>query len=429
MLLNNIDTTGQIYGLTEGIYGVNLFNLETIDPNDYIRIVGLETSESSWRYFGETDWRQPYFGNEFTEYADNIGQGLIIELNVTVGGDFLFRTDDTFEYPYDDTPTNPIIDIEVLATGEFSTIADDSIGDVTNNIISTENAVAIASLENDFFRTDLPYGIEGSGVLYVTDPSANLVSVNWLEDNGEVFFWNGIEAIELDLTEGDNQLLLNPVSDEWGFIVTDKFNANDVNVLTVNSLELVSSSFSEDYVNVFSLGDINEIDLVGNSFEIATGTGDRAVSTIGNNLVGERSFLNSYGTEGSYFELTGLDNGVYSFDVNQLGKVDLNNNDALYVYNGKDLTLVADNENGVITNEVDVIYGELSFIALDSNTKTGTTEWAIASINKQSELSYSPPERIDLIPDNYIGDVDFYPYQTRISTGGGDRAISTLGHR
>ena len=107
MLLNDVDTQGKILGLTAGIYQVSLFNLETIDPYDYIRIVGLEGVEFQWRYSGEMSWREPYTGNQFTEYADSIGQELRIELNVIGGGEFLFRTDDTFEYPNDDAPTNP----------------------------------------------------------------------------------------------------------------------------------------------------------------------------------------------------------------------------------------------------------------------------------------------------------------------------------
>ena len=36
MLLNNVTTQGQTVTLGQGIYQVNLFNLETIDPYDYI---------------------------------------------------------------------------------------------------------------------------------------------------------------------------------------------------------------------------------------------------------------------------------------------------------------------------------------------------------------------------------------------------------
>ncbi len=149
MLLNNADTQGKILGLTAGIHQVSLFNLETIDPLDYIRIVGLEGVEFQWRYSGETSWREPDTGNELTEYADSIGQELRIELNVIGGGEFLFRTDDTFEYPNDDAPTNPIIDIEVLKQGSnyYSAlseaappaIASDYIGSVDNNILSTDS--------------------------------------------------------------------------------------------------------------------------------------------------------------------------------------------------------------------------------------------------------------------------------------------------
>jgi hypothetical protein len=70
--------------------------------------------------------------------------------------------------------------------------------------------------------------------------------------------------------------------------------------------------------------------------------------------MGDRKYLSSYGTEGSYFKLTGLDNGVYRFDVD-LNKVDSVNNDSLYAWNGKDLILIADT-GGIITNQIEVIY-------------------------------------------------------------------------
>ncbi len=37
MLLNDVTTQGQTVNLGQGVYQVKLFNLETIDPLDYIR--------------------------------------------------------------------------------------------------------------------------------------------------------------------------------------------------------------------------------------------------------------------------------------------------------------------------------------------------------------------------------------------------------
>ena len=179
-----------------------------------------------------------------------------------------------------------------------------------------------------------------------------------------------------------------------------------------------------------TLGDVEVYDTPNynnsGNFMVGTGTGDRAVSTIGNNLMGDRNYLKPFATEGSYVNISDIENGVYEFDVNQLGRIDSNNNDALYAWNGKQLTLIADNENGLITNSVDVIYGELSFIAVDVNTKTGTTDFTITDLERTGDLSYSPPTPISLMPDNYLGDVDFYDQQTRINNGSGDRAVSTL---
>ncbi len=422
----NVTTDEVNFSLQAGLYQFNIGAIQTEDPSDLFSIFG----DGDW--FWSTDgvnFYTPTLGNNNTYYADELLQGLNLIIKTEETINFAIATDDQFTYGYyADEPSYPTASITINQLSTNS-ILEDTIGNVIGDRISTESdlfnsPVSIETLENDFFRTDLPFGVEGSGALLVTDPSPNLVNVTWEEDNGEVFFWNGTEAIELDLTEGENQLLLNPVSDEWGFIVTDKINSRDTNELTINSVELVESTITEDYVNIYKLGDINKFDFLGNSYEIATGTGDRAVSTIGFNLMGDRNALQSYGTEGSYIEFTGLDNGYYSFDIG-LDKIDSANVDSLYVYNGKDLTLVADAQ-GFINAGVEVIYNELSFIALDVNDKRGTTEFTIDNIRKTGELDFTPPERLDLIPDSYIGDVDFYSNQIRINNGTGDRAVSTL---
>jgi hypothetical protein len=135
MLFNNIDTAGVKVNLESGIYYFHLFGLETVDLNDYIRIIG--ENNFLWRYAEEVDYREPYFGNEYTEYADTVGQGLTVVFKVLEAGEFTIRTDDTFEYPWDDTPSNPVVDLEILQAGDYSAVAEDWIGAVDNNLLST----------------------------------------------------------------------------------------------------------------------------------------------------------------------------------------------------------------------------------------------------------------------------------------------------
>ncbi|MGK7879659.1 MAG: hypothetical protein AB4060_06110, partial [Crocosphaera sp.] len=440
MLLNNVNTQGQIVTLGQGIYQVNLFNLETIDPYDYIRIIG---TDFQWRYQGETDWREPYQNNEFTEYADSIGTGLIIKLNVLNDTELTFRTDDTFEYPNDDTPTNPIIDIEILQAGDYSSIAADGIGAIDNNILSTgEGAVTTEEIQSTFFHdmVDLSqYGVEGSAALWGTEPGINKVDIT-VNGTANLLFWDGANITPF-VVEGTEELYFNTVSDEWGFIVLDDVVSNEASVTFDNfiwydsqpdNIEVISYQEMEDPTLdpdlkpnpdpnlepspnnwiIETLGDVevNDTPNYDNSgnFMVGTGTGDRAVSTIGNDLMGDRNYLRPFGTEGSYLNISDIENGVYEFDVNQLGRIDSNNNDALYAWNGKQLTLIADNENGIITNTVDVIYGKLSFISVDVNTKTGTTDFTITDLERKGNLSYTAPIPISLMPDTYLGDVDFY---------------------
>lgn len=437
MLLNNVTTQGQIVTLGEGIYEVNLFNLETIDPLDYMRIMG---SDFQWRYQGQTEWMD----GQFTEYADNINQGLTIELNVLNETELTFRTDDTFDYPNDDTPTNPIIDIEILQAGDYSSIVEDGIGAIDNNILSTgEGAVTVEEIQANFFHNliDLShYGVEGSAALWVTEPGINKVDIT-VDGFANLLFWDGSNITSF-LAEGTQELYFNTVSDEWGFVILDDVASDESSVTfdnfvwydsAPNNIDIIQYQeeiiLPDDWI-IETLGDFEvyntpNYDNSGN-FMVGTGGGDRAISTIGNNLMGDRNYLKPFGTEGSYLNISDIENGVYEFDVDQLGRIDGNNNDALYVWNGKELELIADNENGIINNSIDVIYNEVSFISLDVGDKRGTTDFTITGLEKTEDLSYSPPVRINLIPNDYMGDVDLKDNQIRVNNGSGDRAVSTL---
>ena len=189
-------------------------------------------------------------------------------------------------------------------------------------------------------------------------------------------------------------------------------------------------------------------DLLGNvttsetGFTLSTGSYDRAASSLGRFTTGDYEFLKPYGTEGSAATIGNLTTGTYSFDWSMYSK-DTNGWDKLYAWNGKDLILIGEtlrveerssgnqissarwtHDSTVAT--VDVIYDYITFIALDENSKTGTTEFTIDNFDYLAELPYDAPVPIDLTPDYLLGDIDVKDGYTSIGTGTGDRAISTL---
>ncbi len=150
----------------------------------------------------------------------------------------------------------------------------------------------------------------------------------------------------------------------------------------------------------------------------------------------DREFLKRYGTEGSAATISNLNRGTYSFDWSMYSK-DTNGWDKLYAWNGKELILIGDRSNGNQISParwthdstmatVDVIYDYITFIALDENSTTGTTEFTINNFDYLEELPYEAPVQIDLNPDYLLGDIDIKDDYTSIGTGTGDRAISTL---
>ena len=173
-----------------------------------------------------------------------------------------------------------------------------------------------------------------------------------------------------------------------------------------------------------------------NGFTLSTGSYDRAASSLGLFTAGDRELLKPYGTEGSAATISNLETGTYSFDWSMYSK-DKNGWDKLYIWNGKELKLIGDRSSGNqissarwthddTTATVNILYDYVTFIALDENSKTGTTEFTINNFNYQSELAYDAPIPIDLTPTTLLGDIDIKDGYTSIGTGTGDRAMSTL---
>ncbi len=181
---------------------------------------------------------------------------------------------------------------------------------------------------------------------------------------------------------------------------------------------------------------LGNVSLSNDGFTLSTGSSDRAASSLGSFAMDDREFLKPYGTEGSAATIGNLTTGTYSFDWSMYSK-DTNGWDKLYAWNGKELTLIGDRTNGTQISParwthdstvatVDIIYDYVTFIALDENSKTGTTEFTINNFDYLEALPYEAPVAIGLNPDYLLGDIDIKDGYTSIGTGTGDRAVSTL---
>lgn len=180
-----------------------------------------------------------------------------------------------------------------------------------------------------------------------------------------------------------------------------------------------------------------------NGLILSTGSRDRAASSLGKWLVGDTKYLSNYGTEGSGVKWSGLELGTYqlTWEMNSRDS----QNDAFYFWNQKELGLLGDRSiasecvilssgkcsksqhtSGLVTSTFDVMYGDLALLALDTVDKRGTSNIKIHDLQKTSDLTYKAPVVMDLNTDNYLGDVRFKDNYTSITTGGKDRAISSL---
>ncbi len=120
-------------------------------------------------------------------------------------------------------------------------------------------------------------------------------------------------------------------------------------------------------------------------------------------------------------------------------------NDAFYFWNQREVGKIGDRTlatncvilasgkcstsrftSGLLTSTIDVMYGDLALLALDTGDKRGTSEVKIHSLQRIGNLPYEAPVVMGLGTDNYLGDVRFRDNYTAVTTGGKDRAISSL---
>lgn len=95
-------------------------------------------------------------------------------------------------------------------------------------------------------------------------------------------------------------------------------------------------------------------------------------------------------------------------------------------YNGEKLVTITDSNTESKTVEVEVIYGYIYLIAIDSNKRSGITEFIISEVNRVKDLDFIPPQPLSLIPDESLGRVIANRRSAVISTGTNSRSISTI---
>ncbi len=198
---------------------------------------------------------------------------------------------------------------------------------------------------------------------------------------------------------------------------------------------------------------------VGNQSEpwtISTGTFDVAVSTLGKFAAGDSHlFDGTTYTEGSAIKWDNLEPGIYEFQY-QVNSRDPNYIDAFLIYDSQNLisfdtvekaTTPRKISNGedskvwkesdILTGQVQVTYGDLTFFMADSQSENGTSEVLIDSLTKVEDLPFPAPQHIELRYDEFLGNSKLY-YSDKesdkeevekvyVGTGTKDVSLSSLG--
>ena len=163
-------------------------------------------------------------------------------------------------------------------------------------------------------------------------------------------------------------------------------------------------------------GDV-EVRLPG--LKLGTGTGDRALSTLIDHLGLDEGDIT--GEEGSYAVYGNLDPAVYKLTWTKEG----DDRDKVYAYNGR---AIVELTGGTAT--IEIPYGYLNLIAVDTETKTGTTDFTFTDFKKVGELDFVP-EVLNLKERTIAieGRGEALTTYLYVSTGTGDYATSTLSNR
>lgn len=453
-----INTDGLELNLGLGEYKFNFWDFQTPDRSDTIRIE-LEGGAASynlgngWQSFNEPlEFDAEFFVQEPDKFKIRIE---------SPEATLFTRTAEGWDYPNDDLPSNRVIQFsyenilpEPIAypLEEINFMGSAVLRDYCTELRTDRSEVSVQQLEEQFFdnTVDLsPYGVSGSAGLWNTNSGVHRLTFDMRGDYNQanLLFWNGQQLIEIDPVHVSNSTIsiyVDALSDQWGFVLLDKTDASDDTDLRISGIEWLgdSSQFNLNGGYLANLTGITPTDSIGNakiegdSVTLTTGKYDRAASSLGQWAIGDKEYLKNFGTEGTAVTFTDLESGIYSFDWSMYSS-DRDNHDALYAWNGKELTKIGERASAEqisssrwvhqnITAAVDVIYDYLTIIALDEVDKRGTTDFTIENFRYSEQLDYIPPEPVSINPNIQTGDINLREGYTGIATGGGDRAISTI---
>ncbi|NEO98850.1 MAG: hypothetical protein F6K58_09265 [Symploca sp. SIO2E9] len=453
-----INTDGLELNLGLGEYKFNFWDFQTPDSLDTISIE-LQGGAASynlgngWQSFSESlEFDREYFVGEVNQFKIRID---------SPEATLFTRTTGELEYPDDDLASNGVIEFSyesilpepvAYPLEEINFMGSVVLRDYCTELRTDRYEFSVEQLEDQFFQNavDLsPYGVSGSAGLWNTNSGVHKLTFDMRGDydQANLLFWNGQELVEINPVHISNSTIsiyVDALSDQWGFVLLDSNDASNDTDLRISGIEWLgdSSQFNLNGGYLANLTGITPTDSIGNakiegdSVTLTTGKYDRAASSLGQWTMGDKEYLKNFGTEGTAVTFTDLESGIYSFDWSMYSS-DRDNHDALYAWNGKELTKIGERASAQqissarwvqenITATVDVVYDYLTIIALDEVDKRGTTDFTIENFQYSEQLDYTPPEPININPDIQTGDINLREGYTGIATGGGDRAISTI---
>lgn len=257
-----------------------------------------------------------------------------------------------------------------------------------NTLLTAENKTDINIINNAYFNNQLPlekYGQEADIVRFDIN-GLLLISINVKNANNlTLLLFDNQEISEVKVKEGINQIYCQIKSNSWGFILFP-IETKDISTVNIEQINIIPSP--PHPVSYWTIGNVN-IDIINRILTLSTNKG-RPISVVGNELFNDRDYLRDYGVEASAFVLNNLPIGVYNFRVD-LARKDSNENDLLLAYNGEKLVTITDSNTESKTVEVEVIYGYIYLIAIDSNKRSGITEFIISEVNRVKDLDFIPP--------------------------------------